>query len=238
MAEISYPYIMVDSDGIVQNVAMFSDYEEANQVARAVYGDRAFSAEYKYAVRIGDKWENGEFYNVDGEEKKIAAVIPSESEKISALESANNALYEVTKISAFSFSDQQALAAYNLVPNLYPKWDDLVDGTQLTKQEEAKKGTEITKVIGGDGLLYKVATTHKKQSDWAPTQRTAALFTVINEEHDGTIDDPIPWNVNMIAYEGKYYTYADMLYVCIRDSEIALQYTPDQLIGQYFELSV
>ena len=32
MAEISYAYIQVDGDGAVQNIAMFENYEDANQM--------------------------------------------------------------------------------------------------------------------------------------------------------------------------------------------------------------
>ena len=53
MAEISYAYIQVDSDGAVQNIAMFENYEDANRITRAVYGDHAFAAEYRYVVRPG-----------------------------------------------------------------------------------------------------------------------------------------------------------------------------------------
>lgn len=134
---------------------------------------------------------------------------------------------------AMAFTDEQALIA----ADLYPLWSNLPDGTTLTKQEEVVTGTEITKVRYGE-KLYKVITTHKKQADWFPGQETASLFTVIDEEHDGTQEDPIPYSVNMIVYEGKYYTYNGVLYKCIRDSGIALQYTPDQLIDQYFQLVI
>ncbi len=121
-----------------------------------------------------------------------------------------------------SFADEQALQ----VKSVYPIWSALAEGTQLTKQEEATTGTEITKVLGDDDKLYKVNTSHKKQSDWAPGIEVAALFVVIDEEHAGTIDDPIPASVNMIYYEGKYYDEEGTLYLCTRDSEVPLQYLP------------
>lgn len=137
----------------------------------------------------------------------------------------------VMTMQAMSFTDSQALA----VKFLYPDWVTLPDGTQFTKQEEASKGTEITKIRYED-KLYKVATSHKKQSDWIPGQDTASLFTVIDEEHEGTKEDPIPASVNMEYFKNKYYIYNEVLYLCTRDSEIPLQYTPDQLVGQYFEV--
>ena len=147
----------------------------------------------------------------------------------------NNYLFETAiGMMAMSFTDEQALQ----VKSVYPIWSALAEGTQLTKQEEATTGTEITKVLGDDDKLYKVNTSHKKQSDWAPGIEVAALFVVIDEEHAGTLDDPIPASANMIYYEGKYYDEEGTLYLCTRDSEVALQYLPSQLVGSYFEVAL
>ena len=92
MAEISYAYIQVDGDGAVQNIAMFENYEDANRISRAVYGDQAFAAEYRYAVRPGgvDRFHDGRFWRVeeDGTETE-AEYIPTEQDKISALQAEN-----------------------------------------------------------------------------------------------------------------------------------------------------
>ena len=141
-------------------------------------------------------------------------------------------VYAQARFAAMSNTDAQALQ----VKKLYPKWSALAEGTQLTRQEEAVTGIEITKVLGDDGKLYKVKTSHKKQSDWVPGIETSSLFVVIDEEHAGTLDDPIPAAANMIYYEGKYYDEEGTLYLCTRDSEVPLQYLPSQLVGHYFEL--
>lgn len=86
------------------------------------------------------------------------------------------------------------------------------------------------------GKLYKVIQAHTTQADWTPDV-AVSLFEVIDVEHSGTAEDPIPWAVNMQCYNGKYYTFDNVLYLCIRDSGIALAYTPDQLLGNYFELA-
>lgn len=153
----------------------------------------------------------------------ITQQITQISQKMTAVERA-------TVFSAAAFTDEQAVQ----VKEIYPLWSSLPDGTPLTSKEDAKLGTEITKVRSDDNLLYAVIKSHNKQSDWAPGQEVASLFTVIDETHAGTQDDPIPYHVNMIVYEGKYYTYGDAIYKCIRDSEIALQQTPDQLLDNYF----
>ena len=82
--------------------------------------------------------------------------------------------------------------------------------------------------------LYKVLQEHTSQENWKPDV-AVTLYQVIDEEHEGTIEDPIPAAVNMIYYKDKYYIENDIIYKCIRDSEIALQYMPSQLLNIYFE---
>ena len=83
---------MVDGAGMVQNIAMFENYEDANVITRAVYGDNAFAAEYRYAVRPGgvDRFHDGRFFSVaeDGTETE-AEYIPTEQDKINMLQAEN-----------------------------------------------------------------------------------------------------------------------------------------------------
>lgn len=129
-----------------------------------------------------------------------------------------NELVEFTKKARATADDQTALTA----KDLYPAW-----------------AAGLTVAVGDryqyNEKLYKVIQAHTTQADWTPNI-TPAMWTVIDIEHAGTIEDPIPWAVNMECYEGKYYTFGGVLYKCIRDSGIALAYTPDQLIGNYFEV--
>lgn len=83
--------------------------------------------------------------------------------------------------------------------------------------------------------LYKCITAHTSQENWAP-DRAPTLWVVIDMEHAGTKDDPIPAQVNMEYYKDKYYIENGVLYLCTRDSEMPLQYLPSELVGQYFEI--
>lgn len=56
------------------------------------------------------------------------------------------------------------------------------------------------------------------------------------EEPDGSKDKPFPATNNMQYYNGKYYTYNDVLYLCNRDTGIPVWATPDQLVGIYFQV--
>ena len=82
---------------------------------------------------------------------------------------------------------------------------------------------------------------HTTQADWPP-HSTPAMWTIIDLEHAGTQDDPIP------AARGMEYTYGlfykdpedTKLYLCERIGEaaggkIVLQYLPHELVGQYFK---
>ncbi len=114
--------------------------------------------------------------------------------------------------------DQTAARAVNL----YPVW-------------AAEKAVEEGERMQCEGKLYRCLKSHVTQESWKPSQDTASIWEVIDVEHAGTAEDPIPFSVNMEVFEGKYYTWGDMLYKCIRNSGQPLQHTPDQLVGIYFE---
>ena len=83
--------------------------------------------------------------------------------------------------------------------------------------------------------LYKVIQEHTAQADWTP-DIAPSLYEVIDLEHAGTLDDPIPFTLGMTVYADKYYTYEGVLYKCTRDSGIGLNNPPNELIGHYFEV--
>lgn len=85
------------------------------------------------------------------------------------------------------------------------------------------------------GRLYKVRQNHTSQSDWTP-DITPALYELIDVEHKGTIDDPIPFDLGMAIENGKYYTQFDVEYLCIRDSINPLYNNLADLIGIYVEV--
>lgn len=114
---------------------------------------------------------------------------------------------------------------------MYPVW---AAGITIT-QDDINKGKNRYQY--GD-KLYKAVQAHTTQSDWTP-DATPALWTVIDVEHAGTIDDPIPAVAGMEYEYGKYYIEDGTIYICQRTGEaaggkITLYYLPSQLIGQYF----
>lgn len=74
-------------------------------------------------------------------------------------------------------------------------------------------------------------------ADQYPSVDTAALYEIIEKEHTGEIDDPIPYNPPMEIFLGKYYTQGDVLYLCTRDSGTSLTHNLADLVGIYVEVA-
>lgn len=93
------------------------------------------------------------------------------------------------------------------------------------------------------GKLYKCLQAHTSQEGWNPAA-TPALWVVIDVDHAGTADDPIPAATGMEYEYGRYYLDPtdEKVYLCERTGEaaggkITLQFLPHELVGQYFTLA-
>lgn len=139
-------------------------------------------------------------------------------------------LVEFMRSSRNIADDQTALKAINL----YPLFDDIKGTWQ-------KKGFRCRYEVNGEMHLFKLTCEDQTEQgtfiveNWTPTE-AASIWTAIDETHSGTIDDPIPYDPNMVVYNGLYYTYDGVLYKCIRDSGIPLYAEPSALLGNYFEV--
>ena len=116
--------------------------------------------------------------------------------------------------------DQEALE----LQILYKSWDQQI-GKQLN----------VGEYVQHEGKLYRVLQAHIAQSTWAPGNGTESLFVVIDKEHAGTLDDPIPYNGNMELFNGKYYIQNEVVYLCTRDSGAPLYHDLSSLVGLYVE---
>lgn len=105
----------------------------------------------------------------------------------------------------------------------YPEW------------AEGQSYTVGHKLLYG-GSLYKVIQAHTSQAGWKPGVGTESLFSRIDETHDGTKYDPIPYNGNMELFAGKYYTQSGQTYHCTRDTGTAVFHPLAELVGIYVEV--
>lgn len=119
-------------------------------------------------------------------------------------------------------------------PTAYPVWSP--DSVQYYGPDSPEHPQSKVRASLEDPTLYKALKDHVSQELWRPGIETASLWTVIDEEHAGTLEDPIPAKRNMEYFNGKYYLDPEdgKIYRCTRDSEIALAYLPHELIGHYF----
>ena len=85
------------------------------------------------------------------------------------------------------------------------------------------------------GKLAKVIQAHTSQETWTP-DITASLYTRIDEVHDGTKYDAIPYEGNMTLYNGKYYSQDGVTYLCNRDTGNPVYNKLSELVGIYVEV--
>lgn len=177
------------------------------------------------------KCVNGELVELTSDE---IAAMEAEAAKFEAQERTRPlTAEEVTRlliaqqINGLTVDDNTALR----MREFYPEWKDLI-GTNVDAGFKFTHGGELYKTIPEQ---------HSFQADWVPGVGTESLYTRIDETHAGTLEDPIPANVNMLYEKGKYYVEDNgRIYLCIRDDSAdgtgtTLQYLPSQLVGNYFE---
>ncbi len=116
---------------------------------------------------------------------------------------------------------------------------DVDDATAYRMREfypEWKSGMTLTvgcKLQYG-GKLYRVIQAHTSQDDWTP-DAVASLFERIDETHDGSKYDPIPYEGNMALENGKYYVQNGVTYLCNRDTGNPVYHALSELVGLYVE---
>lgn len=123
------------------------------------------------------------------------------------------------QINTIPVDDQTALR----MREFYPEWES---------GKEYAAGYKVQY----SGQLYKVITAHTSQTDWTP-DAVASLYTRIDETHDGSKYDPIPYSGNMALEEGKYYTEGGVLYLCNRDTVNPVHNALADLVGVYVEVA-
>lgn len=85
------------------------------------------------------------------------------------------------------------------------------------------------------GKLWKAIQAHTSMAGWEP-ENAASLWTQINETHEGTVDDPIPYGGNMALENGTYYSQSGVVYKCTRDTGNPVYAALSDLVGLYVEV--
>lgn len=107
----------------------------------------------------------------------------------------------------------------------YPAFDSIIGQT-------VSKGYKFTH----NGKLWRVIQPSLTiQAHYAPGDGMESLYEQVNETHDGTMDDPIPYSGNLALENGKHYYQDRAIYRCIRDSVNPVYQPLSELVGLYVE---
>lgn len=122
------------------------------------------------------------------------------------------------KINTYDLSPSEALQ----IKDRYPEWET---GINVKTGERYRV----------EDVLWECIKEHTTQDNWKPSMATASLWKVVDEEHKGTIDDPIIYIPPMEIFKDKYYIQNGIKYKCTRNSEQPLTHDLSALVGLYVE---
>lgn len=132
---VHYSYAQIYK-GKVENLFVCDNFELANQIARCAFGDEAYAVDVcQYATQIGDLYHDGSFWHVDeesGEEMEIP-YIPTDSQKIEALQQVNELLTFQLESTVSKLTDTQMALAEQYEENI--AFQEEVTNTQLALVE-------------------------------------------------------------------------------------------------------
>lgn len=123
---------------------------------------------------------------------------------------------------AQSLPDNVALAA----KMLYPKFSDIIG-------QKVKQGFKFTYA----DKLWSVAQPELTiEKHYPPGVGMESLYTEVCETHEGTLEDPIPYDGNMALEKGKHYIQDWVIYLCTRDTVNPVYNALADLVGLYVEI--
>jgi hypothetical protein len=189
-----------------------------------IQNNEVFSDQNKYVHRLGTEQYFRRSFTLSGDTaEKFEEVdsIPEIEEGIIPIQEQMLKAQQLTVKTMTTIENSVALE----IPDLFPNFVDMIG-------EAVKKGN-ILKYMG---KLYRVRQDHTVLAIYTPGIETASLYEVIDKEHDGTINDPIPYTPPMEIFNSKYYTQNSVLYRCTRDSGQALTHNLADLVSIYVEV--
>ena len=129
-----------------------------------------------------------------------------------------SSMFIAQQINTLTVDDNTALR----MKDFYPEWAEGI---------AYEPGYKVRR----NGKLWRTLQSHTSQVAWEP-ENTPSLWEQINETHDGTIDDPVPYDGNMALTAGKYYYQNNAIYHCTRDTGNPVYHALSELVGHYVEV--
>lgn len=88
-------------------------------------------------------------------------------------------------------------------------------------------------MCNGVKVIQPTLTLHEQ---YPPGQGTESLYERIDETHEGTQEDPIPYDGNMELIEGKIYSQKGVKYLCTRSTGAPVYHALADLAGIYVQI--
>lgn len=139
------------------------------------------------------------------QETDAGRVLWEEQAKAAAEERLTGQMQAAVKLyvqKATDIPDEQALE----MPDLFRTWDEvLAAGEQL----------EADTVLNLDGQLYRVVQPVTPQEHQRPDgEGMLAIYRPVDQTHEGTKEDPVPFVYGMDVQQGTYYSSGGKTYLC------------------------
>lgn len=166
-------------------------------------------------------YENGTYRDLTADEMSAyekASRLAAIAEKSRPLTEAEVSRMLITQqVNTLAVDDNTALR----MREFYPEW---AENTAYAVGYKVKR----------NGKLWRVRQAHTSIVTWEP-ENAPSLWEVINETHDGSIDDPVPYDGNMALESGLYYLQDNVIYLCNRDTVNPVYNPLAELVGLYVE---
>lgn len=187
------------------------------------YTDKAYSF-FTNIIYAPDSATTDEYFEID--ENEVQNIQDSKAniqiESLSDLEEITSNIEQVNEakeaikysINALDLSNNDTIKFKDYLPN----WNDYLNKS-LPKDFKFQYNNQAYKTIQYINVVL----------DNQTPDIVYSLYAIINEEHEGTLEDPIPYVQQMSIEKGKYYIQYDIIYLAIQDMPTGMPYDLNQI---------
>lgn len=187
------------------------------------YTDKAYSF-FTDTIYMPDSATTDNFFEIDENEAKNIQDYKAniQIESLSDLEQITSNIEQINEaknaikysINALDLSNNDAIKFKDYLPD----WNDYV-GKSLPINFKLQYNNQPYQTLQYINVVL---------SDQTP-DIVYSLYAIINEEHEGTLEDPIPYQQQMAIENGKYYIQYDVVYIAIQNMPTGMPYDLSQI---------
>ena len=187
------------------------------------YTDKSYSF-FTDIIYMPDSAVTDEYFEIDENEAEIIQDSKAniQIESLSDLEEITSNIQEIDKakevikysINSLDLSNNDTIKYKDYLP----VWTDYI-GKSLPKDFKFRYNNQLYKTIQAVNIVL---------SNHTP-DIVYALYAIINEEHEGTLEDPIPYQQQMTIEKGKYYSQYGVVYIAIQNMPTGMPYDLNQI---------